>query len=66
MFARDLFEWVRDDCVNEPRRFPLFSNKIYCREDGAMGKFGVKVFPDADIRENVLRHREKCGAVIAP
>jgi hypothetical protein len=66
MFARDLYEWLRDDCQKEPRRFPLFSNKIYCREDGRMGKFGVKIFPDTDIRENVLRHREKCGAVMTP
>jgi len=62
MFARDLFEWVRDDCAIEPRRFGLFSKKIYCREDGAMGKFGVKVFPDSDIRDNVIAHRKKCGA----
>ena len=63
MFARDLFEWIRGDCLSEPRRFELFSRKIYCREDGAMGKFGIKVFPDSDIRDNVLKHREKCGAV---
>jgi len=62
MFARDLYEWIRGDCVGEPKRFGLFSRKVYCREDGAMGKFGVKVFPDSDIRENVLKHREKCGA----
>ena len=64
MFARDLFEWIRDDCKTEPRRFPLFSKRIYCREDGSMGKFGIKVFPDSDIRENVLAHREKCGAEV--
>jgi hypothetical protein len=64
MFARDLFEWVRDDCLIEPRRFGLFSKRVYCREDGAMGKFGIKVFPDSDIRDNVLKHREKCGAAL--
>lgn len=64
MFARDLYEWIRDDCAKEPRRFELFSKKTYCREDGAMGKFGIKVFPDSDIRDNVLKHREKCGAVL--
>jgi hypothetical protein len=25
-----------------------------------MGKFGVKVFPDADIRESVESHRADC------
>jgi len=64
MFARDLFEWIRSDCINQPRRFGLFSKKIYCRDDGAMGKFGIKVFPDSDVRENVLKHRKQCGAAL--
>lgn len=64
MLARDVFEWIRSDCKEEPRRFPLFSKKIYCREDGAEGKFGLKVFPDSDIREHVLAHRKRCGAAL--
>lgn len=61
MFARDLFEWVRSDCTNTPKRWELFSRKIYYREDGNMGKFGVKVFPDSDIRERIEAHRVSCG-----
>lgn len=64
MFARDLFEWVRSDCTKEPRRWSLFSQKIYCRGDGSMGKFGLKVFPDSDIRDRIEEHRKKCGAAL--
>lgn len=64
MFSRDLWEWIRDDCTGVPLRWELFSKKIYCREDGLRGKFGVKVFPDSDLRDRVLRHRENCGATV--
>jgi len=60
MFSRDLYEWIRDDCAVEPRRWRLWSPKIYCRADGMMGKFGAKVYPDADIREAIMAHREQC------
>ncbi len=63
MFARDLYEWIRDDCDKIPKRWELFGKKIYCRGDGTMGKFGLKVFPDADIREKIDNHRKACGAV---
>jgi hypothetical protein len=62
MFARDLYEWIRGDCEGSPKRWDLFSKKIYCRDDGLMGKFGVKIFPDADLREKVEAHRVECGA----
>ncbi len=62
MLSRDLYEWVRDDCESTPRWWKLFSRKMYCRGDGRMGKFGVKVFPDSDIREAIERHRRDCGA----
>ena len=62
MVSREIYEWVRDGCVTEQGRWPLFEKKIYCRGNGAMGKFGVKVFPDADIREAVLAHRQENGA----
>lgn len=61
MFARDLFEWIRSECVDTPKRWDLFSKKIYFRGDGLMGKFGVKIFPDSDIRERIDAHRVKCG-----
>ncbi|MDQ3167811.1 MAG: DUF3800 domain-containing protein [Chloroflexota bacterium] len=68
MFARDLFEWVRGDCVEDsrPRYWDQFSKKVHCRGDGRMGKFGVKVFPDHDIRERIDAHRRHCGAAIGP
>lgn len=59
MFARDLFEWVSSGCRVEPPKWELFSNKIYLREDAKHGKFGVKVFPDSDIRELIEEHRQK-------
>ena len=62
MFARDLYEWIRDGCETTPKWWNLFSKKIYCRDDGTMGKFGVKVFPDSDIREKIEKHRQVCGA----
>lgn len=62
MLSRDLYEWTRDGCSTTPKRWQLFSDKIYCRGDGQMGKFGVKVFPDSDIRELIDAHRSRCGA----
>ncbi|MDE2899778.1 MAG: hypothetical protein OXN15_01970 [Chloroflexota bacterium] len=62
MVSMEIYEWVRDGCLREQGRWPLFSKKIYCRDNGAMGKFGVKVFPDADIREAILAHRLAHGA----
>jgi hypothetical protein len=63
MFARDLFEWTRSECTGTPKRWEIFSRKIYHRGDGKMGKFGVKIFPDSDIRERIDAHRLACGAV---
>jgi hypothetical protein len=62
MLARDLYEWVDSDCTVMPKWWRLFSEKVYCREDGRMGKFGIKVFPDSDIRERIEAHRQDCGA----
>jgi hypothetical protein len=62
MFARDLYEWIRSECVGVPKRWELFNKKIYCRGNGLMGKFGVKVFPDSDIRDRIEAHRAECGA----
>jgi Protein of unknown function (DUF3800) len=61
MFSRDVFEWARDGCVHNPRRWASFDDKIYRRDDMAMGKFGVKVFPDSDLRQAIEAHRERCG-----
>ncbi len=57
LFARDLYEWARSGCQVSPLRWEAFTKKIYCRGDGSSGKFGVKVFPDSDIRDAVEAHR---------
>ena len=59
MLARDTFEWIRSDCLATPRRWPIFEEKFYRRGDLRAGTFGLKVFPAADIREQVEAHREK-------
>ena len=50
MLARDMQEWMRAGCTGWPGRWRLFSERIYCRGDRQMGKFGIKVLPDDDIR----------------
>lgn len=62
MLSRDLYEWIRGGCSVTPKRWEIFSGKIYCRDDGKSGKFGVKVFPDSGIRHLVEAHRVHCGA----
>ena len=58
MFSRDLFEWARGDCGEfMPRRWDVWQSKIYSRDDAMMGKFGIKVFPDSDIRDRIEDHR---------
>jgi hypothetical protein len=57
MVARDLYEWVRHGCRAQSRTWGLLTRKIYARGDMAMGKFGVKVFPDSDIRDLIEEHR---------
>ena len=57
MLSRELWEWVRGGCAAPPKRWDLFGPTIYCRGDRQMGTFGVKVFPDADFRERIDRHR---------
>ena len=42
-----------------PRRWDVWQSKIYSRDDAMMGKFGIKVFPDSDIRDRIENHR--CG-----
>ena len=59
LLARDLYEWARSGCQAPPRRWEVFTEKMYCRGDGTSGKFGVKVFPDSDIRDAVEAHRDK-------
>ena len=64
--ARDLFEWVRSECKGAPKWWEILCSKVYVRGDGLMGKFGIKVFPDADIRDRIEEHRRQCGAMLPP
>lgn len=61
MLSRDTFEWVRDGCAACPGRWAIFGEKFYRRGDGRFGKFGLKVFPDSDIRDEIEAHRASCG-----
>ncbi len=66
MFSRDLFEWVSGDCQVTPKRWHLFCEKAHSREDGLRGKFGIKVFPDSDIRDAVMQHRQQYQPLPSP
>lgn len=57
--SRDLFEWARRQ--GDPKFWEVLEPKIYAREDGLRGKFGLKVFPDLD-RESTETHRARCLA----
>jgi hypothetical protein len=57
MLSRDIYEWVEAGCTTWPGRWRQFSGRMYCRDDGSRGRFGVKIFPDSDVREAVLAHR---------
>lgn len=58
MLSREIWEWVRDGCGAPVNRFALFGAKTYKRGDGERGKFGIKVFPDSDIRPQIEAHRD--------
>ena len=62
LVARDIYEWVRSDCTVAPIWWDQLSRKTYCRGDGRMGKFGIKIFPDHDIRDRIEAHRLQYGA----
>jgi hypothetical protein len=56
--ARALLNWTRADFPIEHPFLNLWGPKISTREEVERGKFGIKVFPDSDIREDVVRIRE--------
>ena len=63
---------VRDKQIRLWRRLKLYwdgfqrtwwseiAHKVYWRGDGMMGTFGIKVFPDTDIRDQIEAHRKDC------
>ena len=59
MLARDVFEWIRDDCASEPAGWPIFGARFYRRGDGVSGEFGLTVFPDTDIKDRVAAQRAR-------
>ncbi|HSW42855.1 MAG TPA: DUF3800 domain-containing protein [Patescibacteria group bacterium] len=62
MVSRDVYEWIEAGCVGAPERWRMLGDRVYCRGDGMQGKFGIKVFPDEDVREAIEAHRLSCGA----
>lgn len=63
--ARDVYEWIREDCQATKRlggRGDVISEKFYRRGDLKQGKFGLKVFPDSDIRDRIEAHRDRFRA----
>lgn len=62
MLARDVFEWIRSDCLAEPPRWTTLGDKFYRRGNAASGEFGLTVFPDIGVRNRVEACRERMGA----
>lgn len=61
--AREVYEWTRSGCTVEPKFWDVVSPRFYARGDFSMGKFGLKIFPDRDIRDLVEAHRERFGPI---
>lgn len=61
MVSRDVYEWVEGGCTGALGRWGVLNDRIYVRGDAMQGKFGIKVFPDADIRDAIEAHRRSCG-----
>ncbi len=59
LVSREIYEWAKGDFVGRPKFWESLQPKFYCRGDGSRGKFGLKVFPDSDIRETIEEHRER-------
>lgn len=64
MLSRAIYEWARDGCMptDDNPRWAILSEKIYRRGDMRMGKFGIKVFPDSDIRDRIEAQRDSLGS----
>lgn len=63
MLARDLFEWLKSDCTIEPARWPIWRRKFFARGNLTRGKFGLTVFPNADIRQRIEDERARVLAM---
>ena len=58
LLAYDLHQWVRSGCAGEPGYWQIWTEKFYGRGDLRMGRFGLKIFPDSDIRDRIEAHRD--------
>jgi hypothetical protein len=58
--GRSMLQWARSNFSMDHEFLRDWSQKIHVRDDGLQGKFGVKVFPDDDIRQKVLEIRRQC------
>jgi len=56
--ARALLNWTRAGFSIDHTFLNLWGPKISTRDEVERGKFGIKVFPDTDIRDKVVRIRE--------
>ena len=61
--AREVCERARSGCTVEPKFWDVVSPRFYARGDFSMGKFGLKIFPDRNIRDLVEAHRERFGPI---
>lgn len=59
LVARDVFEWIRSGCEETPTTWDVWAPKVYQRGDLRMGKFGLKIFPDSDIRPKIEAQRNQ-------
>ena len=59
--AREVYEWIRSGCMTEPKYWDVISPRFYARDDFSAGKFGLKIFPDRDMRDIVEAHRARFG-----
>lgn len=57
--ARAMLTWVRDGRPENHDFWTIWAPKIATREEIERGRFGVKVFPDHDIREEILNLRNR-------
>ncbi len=59
LLAYDLHQWIRSGCAGAPGYWRIWTEKFYAREDLRMGRFGLKIFPDSDIRDRIEEHRDR-------
>lgn len=61
--ARAMHTWMRSGMPEDHPFWTLWAKRISGRGDLEHGKFGVKMFPDADIRDQVLTMRRQAKGV---